>query len=92
MAARINKIKHDEQTRAKIQAGNLITYLQEYVYGNRKMEAGQVTAALGLLRKCVPDLTSAQHTVEVTKTYVHRTPAPAKTTEEWATQHAPTIQ
>lgn len=93
MAARTTKIKHDEQTRAKIQAGNLITYLQQYVYGKRKMAPGQVTAALGLLRKVVPDLTSAQHKVEQTITYVHRTPAPVENTEEWASQHAPpTIQ
>jgi hypothetical protein len=92
MAARINKIKHDEGTRLKIKGAYLINRLQDFIAGNVKLEAAQVTAALGLLKKVLPDQQSAQHTVEITKTYVHRTPAPAKTTEEWATQHAPTIQ
>ena len=34
--------------------------LEDHVLGKRKMAATQVNAALGLLRKCVPDLQATQ--------------------------------
>jgi hypothetical protein len=61
MAARTNKIRHDEETRAKIQTSQLINRLTNHVLGKCDMAATQVTAALGLLRKSLPDLTATQH-------------------------------
>lgn len=87
MAARVRKIQHDDETRAKIKAGNIITRLQKFIDGKVKMEAAQVTAALGLLKKALPDLTSVEHSGEVTKTYVLRAPAPAANMDEWRKQH-----
>lgn len=63
MAARMNP-KHDEATRQKIQTSQLINRLQSYINGEVKMETGQVTAALGLLKKSLPDLASVQHSGE----------------------------
>jgi hypothetical protein len=34
MAARVNKIRHDENTRAKIKAARLIDRLQDYALGD----------------------------------------------------------
>ena len=50
--------QHDERTRAKIQTSQIINRLNDYVKGDVVMESGQVTAALGLLRKTLPDLTA----------------------------------
>ena len=58
MAARTVKIRHDEETRAKIQTSQLINRLTEHALGNVDMPATAVTAALGLIRKTLPDLTS----------------------------------
>ena len=65
MAARINKIRHDENTRAKIQASQLINRLTEHVLKGTKMETTQITAALGLLKKTLPDLSSIEQSGEL---------------------------
>jgi hypothetical protein len=61
MAARTVKIRHDDETRAKIQTSQLINRLQSYVLGEVQLEAGQVTAALGLMKKTLPDMSAVQH-------------------------------
>lgn len=89
MPARVNKIRHDENTRAKIQAGNIITRLMKFIDGEIKMEAAQVTAALGLLKKSLPDLTSVEISGEITTSKVIRAPAMATSTAEWHESHVP---
>jgi hypothetical protein len=42
--------------RVKIQNSNILNALIEHVGGNREMSATQVSAGLGLLKKCLPDL------------------------------------
>mgnify|MGYP001559818909 CR=1 FL=1 len=44
--------------RAKIQGSNILNALIEHAEGKREMSGTQVTAALGLLKKALPDLTS----------------------------------
>lgn len=44
--------------RAKIQNSNLLNALIEHAEGRREMGATQVTAALGLLKKALPDLSA----------------------------------
>lgn len=56
MAARKRKVRHDENTREKIRASQLINRLTNHVLGEVEMTSTQVTAALGLLRKTLPDL------------------------------------
>jgi len=56
MAARIRKIRHDQETRAKIKTSQLVNRLTGHVLGEVEMVPSQVTAALGLLRKTLPDL------------------------------------
>ncbi len=49
-----------EAHRVKIQKSNILNALIEHATGKRDMSATQVTAGLGLLKKCLPDLTSMQ--------------------------------
>lgn len=46
----------DEGVRLKIKTSMLINRLQDFVEAKVSMEAHQVTAALGLLKKTLPDL------------------------------------
>jgi predicted RNase H-related nuclease YkuK (DUF458 family) len=56
MAARTNRIQIDENTRKKIQASQLINRLTDHILKDTDMSATQVNAALGLLKKTLPDL------------------------------------
>lgn len=60
MAARLNR-RHQESVREKIRATQLVNALQKHVFSvdkDKKLDSTQVTAALGLLKKCVPDLSA----------------------------------
>lgn len=46
-----------EQWRAKIQTEKIVNRLTEHVVGDNKMDSTQVSAALGLLKKTLPDIT-----------------------------------
>jgi hypothetical protein len=65
MAARSKKIRHDQETRLKIQASQIINRLTNHVLGNIELSSTQVTAALGLLRKAIPDLAAVQHSGQI---------------------------
>lgn len=67
MAAR-KKLAHDENTRLKIQTSQLINRLTNHVHGKTEMSATQVSAALGLLKKSLPDLAAQHLTVDTAKT------------------------
>jgi hypothetical protein len=47
-----------EAHREKIRNSNILNALLEHVEGNREMSSTQVSAGLGLLKKCLPDLQS----------------------------------
>lgn len=66
MAARTRKIRHDAETRDKIQASQLVNRLTAHALGNVDMKPTQVTAALGLLRKVIPDLAATEISGAVT--------------------------
>lgn len=87
MPARINKIRHDENTLAKIRAGNIITRLMRFIEGEITLVPAQVTAALGLLKKIIPDVSSVEISGEITTTKVIRSPRVAENTATWAEQH-----
>jgi hypothetical protein len=48
--------------RIKIQKSNIINALIEHAEGTREMSSTQVTAGLGLLKKCLADLSSIEVT------------------------------
>ena len=63
MAARINKIRHDDETRLKIKTSQLINRLQDHVLGDLDLKPTQVQSALGLLKKTIPDLSQSDTTI-----------------------------
>jgi hypothetical protein len=58
----------EKATRRKIQTSMIANRLIDYVNGKIKLEPAQVTAAVALMRKCLPDLVAA----EVKGELVHR--------------------
>jgi hypothetical protein len=91
MAARTRKILHDDETRAKIQASQLVNRLQDNALGKLKVEMtpGQVRSAEILLKKRLPDLTASENKTEVVHRYVADVPEVAATVDQWHKQHAP---
>lgn len=69
MAARTMKVRHQEDVRTKIQATQLVNFLTGHALGKKKASPSQVTAALGLLKKTLPDLTATEHTGNMTLTH-----------------------
>ena len=66
MASRLN-LKQDERTRNAIKTSQLVNRLNDFALDEKekvKMTGDQVRAALGLLRKTIPDLAVTQHTGE----------------------------
>lgn len=64
MAARIRKIRHDENTRLKIQAAQLINRLTNHANGEVELSATQVRSIEILLRKILPDLSDVKMEVD----------------------------
>ncbi len=60
MAARL-RVRHQDEVREKIRASQLVNRLEDHVLGTVEMTSTQVSAALGLLKKCVPDLQAVEH-------------------------------
>lgn len=56
MAARKNKINHTDDVRARIQGSQLVNFVQDHVLKGKPAQKTQITAALGLLKKVIPDL------------------------------------
>lgn len=91
MAARVNKIKHDEETRLKIKTSQLLNRLQDHGLGLVDMTSTQVRAIEIALRKVLPDLTSVESKNETTVRYVARVPDKAPNAEAWQQQHSPEL-
>lgn len=51
-----------EAVRSRIRAGGIVKRLEDHILGKVEMAASQVTAAIALLRKVVPDLSTTQVT------------------------------
>ncbi len=60
MAARIRKIRHDDDTRAKIQASYYINRLHDHITGKTAMSDSQIKAAKILLDKSLPNLSDVK--------------------------------
>lgn len=66
MSGRQAGFRHNEDTRAKIQAAQIINRLESHVFADMpgNMDASQVNAAKALLNKVLPDLKAHEHTGE----------------------------
>lgn len=60
MPARTGKIRHDDETRKKIQAAQIINRMHACLMGKVTLDAQQVSCAKTLLNKVLPDLSSVQ--------------------------------
>lgn len=56
------------------------------------MDSSQVTAAVKLLGKVLPDLSSAEIKQDTTVRYVARIPEKQPDTDSWHQRHAPSLQ
>ena len=61
MAARINKPLHNEQTKRRIQASQLLNRLDSFANGKLEMTQAQVLAAKIAIGKSIPDLKSIEY-------------------------------
>lgn len=86
MAARTRKVRHDEETRAKIQTSQLVNRLADHALGKVSLEPTQVKAIEILLRKTMPDLSAIDATLsgEVTNYVLSDKPM---TDDEWETAY-----
>jgi hypothetical protein len=60
MAVR-KRLFHPEEVRQKIRTSQLVNRLNAFVNGEVELSPHQVTAALGLIRKTMPDLSALAH-------------------------------
>ena len=80
----------DDTVRQRIKAGFIIEKLQDHIMGQVNMTATQVTAALGLLKKALPDLQAVEHSGEVENTqYVISDQPEPQSHEEWLARYKP---
>ncbi len=56
--------------RERIRTSMIVNRLTKHVLGKVEMKPSQVTAALGLLKKSIPDLSAIQHSGEITQRHV----------------------
>lgn len=62
MAARTNKPLHDDRTKERIRASQLLNRLTSHANGECEMSASQVQAARIVIGKIVPDLKAVELT------------------------------
>lgn len=85
---------HPDTVRAQIQAIKLVQTLQDFIFATRDKDGilnadlspAKVTAILGLLRKCVPDLINTAITADLNVRYVAELPK-VLTREEWLAKY-----
>ena len=65
MAARKN-LPHVQKTRDRIKTSMLINRLTDHVFGEVELSPSQVTAALGLIKKTLPDMQATKLEGEIT--------------------------
>jgi hypothetical protein len=80
--------KCDERTRAKIRTSQIVNRLIAFANGEVEMLPHQVTAALGLLRKVLPDLASQELTIDHVQPFAVL-PATVEDSDQWQEQFAP---
>lgn len=61
MATR-KRLYHPEEVREKIRTSQLVNRLNDFVMGKVELSPHQVTAALGLIKKTMPDLANVELT------------------------------
>jgi len=88
MPARVNKIRHDENTRAKIKVAELINRFHKHFMGECELTPTQVQAGKILLDRALPILQSVEISGEITTNKVIRTPPPVNEIAAWQKQYS----
>jgi hypothetical protein len=83
MAGRKPGFKMTDDHRTKIANSQVLNRLISHVTGKPILEASQVTAAVALLKKVMPDLQSVESKSEVSVRNVVRLPSPKANVDEW---------
>jgi hypothetical protein len=78
-----------DRFRSRIQVDMLLRRLEGLADGSVEMPPHAVTAALGLLRKVMPDTATVEHSGEIATTKVIRSPSVNDTAKAWAAEHVP---
>lgn len=86
MATR-KKLTHDAKTRERIQTSQIINRLTKHILGEVEMSASQVSAALGLIKKTLPDLSAVEMNANVEQTHYVVDSQPLSQ-DEWLKKHA----
>lgn len=94
MAARKHSITHDREVRERIRSSQLVNRLINFASGKNdpatkkpiEMSPAQVTAALGLLKKALPDLSAMELSGEVDNR-VHIVSDEPLTDDEWTKRY-----
>jgi hypothetical protein len=75
---------HSEEVRRRIRTSALVNFLTKYALGQykRAVDPARVTAALGVLKKTLPDLQSIEHLGEVNHT-VHTVSGEPMSEDAW---------
>ena len=68
MAVRRN-LYHPEEVRAKIKTTQIVNRLNLFINGKIELSPHQVSAALGLIKKTLPDLSSVDSTIKGDKAH-----------------------
>ena len=89
MPARIHKIRHDENTRAKIKVAELINRFQRHFDGECELTPTQIQAGKILLDRALPVLQSVEVSGEITTNKVVRAPSVATSPQAWSSEHVP---
>lgn len=58
---RQGKVLQSDRHKIRIKASRIVNRLQGHIFGQIKMEPSAVSAALGLLKKQLPDLSNTSH-------------------------------
>jgi len=82
-------LNHDDKTRAKIKTSHLINRLTDHVDGKVELTASQVTAALGLIRKTLPDLAAMEVKAHVEH---HTVSSNVMTEDEWGKEYGNSLE
>lgn len=90
MAARTKRIMHDDNTRKKIQASQIINRLQDHILGKNELSTTQVRAAQVLLNKILPDLSAVEMVADVkTQNIVSAEPL---SDDEWKNRYSSNLE
>lgn len=83
MPARTRKIRHDDETRAKIQAAQIINRFQKCIDGEIELTTQQVSCGKTLLDKVLPSLQAT----ELSGTVESRVSRKPMSPSDWAKEH-----